>query len=170
MMPKTAGLLMPAVLLGICLTSAVAQSQLSRRDSDALAKASLIYIATIRKSGDQSTAAPVWFTTTLGGHVLIQTAPTSWKARRIRRGSPVIVWIGTREGAAFIGKAEITNDRSAIDLIEQDYQKKYWMAWIGLHQPTAEKFARGEIVAIEITPLRDLPNGFVSSPGSPAPR
>ena len=100
--------------------------------------------------------------------MLIQTAPTSWKARRIRRGSLVIVWIGALDGPAFIGKAEITNDPAIINRVEHDYPKKYWMAWLGLHRPTADRFARGEIIAIEITPLRDLPNGFGSSPGSPA--
>jgi general stress protein 26 len=168
--PKTAGLLLTTLFLGVCLTARDAQCQLSRRDSDALAGANLIYIATVRKSGNQSTAAPVWFTTTHDGRVLIQTSPTSWKARRIRRGSPVIVWIGTRDGPAFIGKAEITNDPAIINRIEQDYPKKYWMAWVGLHRPTAERFARGEIVAIEITPLRDLPNEFASAPGGPAPK
>jgi hypothetical protein len=169
-MLKTAGLILTSLFLGVCLAATDAQSKLSPRDSDALARANLIYIATVRKSGNQSTAVPVWFTTTPDGHVLLQTAPTSWKAKRIRRGSPVIVWIGTRDGPAFIGKAEITNEPAVTSHIEQDYPKKYWMAWVGLHRPSAERFAHGEIVAIKITPLRDLPSGFASAPGTPAPK
>jgi general stress protein 26 len=166
---RTAKLLLAGVFLAVSLIAHDARSQLSPRDSDALARASLIYIATVRKGGNQSTAAPVWFTATSDGHVMIQTAPTSWKARRIRRGSPVIVWIGSRDGPAFIGKAEITNDPAVINRIDQDYPKKYWIAWAGLHRPTAERFARGEIVAIKITPVRDLPSRFASAPGRPAP-
>ena len=78
--------------------------------SDALSTASVLYIATVRKDGNQSTAAPVWFTVAPDHVVLIQTQPTTWKAKRIRRGSPVIVWIGKTKGPAFIGKAEITSD------------------------------------------------------------
>jgi hypothetical protein len=71
----------------------------------------LFYIATVRKDGNQSNAAPVWFTVTPDRLLLIQTKPTTWKARRIRRNSPVIVWIGKRDGLAFIGKAEIATIR-----------------------------------------------------------
>ena len=42
--------------------NAAKSAQLSQRDIDALSGASLLYIATIRKDGNQSTPAPVWFT------------------------------------------------------------------------------------------------------------
>jgi general stress protein 26 len=147
--------------------SSVAQA--SRRDMQILADASVIYIATVRKDGNQSTAAPVWFTVRSDRDILIQTAPTTWKAKRIRRGSPVIVWIGKRDGPAFIGKAQITDNPTAIKQIAEDYPKKYLLARLGLHRPTTESFAKGERLAIEITPVRDLPEGFTSQPGTPAP-
>jgi Pyridoxamine 5'-phosphate oxidase len=155
------------ILLGFAMTG-TAQSELSRRDSEALSQASLIYIATVRKDGNQSTAAPVWFTKMPDSLILIQTAHTSWKARRIRRGSPVIVWIGSRSGPAFIANAAITNEPAVISRIVTDYPKRYLLARIGLHTPTNEKFASGQIVAIKIIPVRDLPDGFKSAPGSPA--
>jgi general stress protein 26 len=148
----------------------VAYSQLSRRDADALSNASLIYVATVRKDGNQSTAAPVWFTTTPDGSILIQTGSTSWKARRIRRGSPVIVWLGKADGPALIGKAEMTSDPAVINRIAEDYPKKYFLAWVGLHKPTAERFAHGQIVAIRIVPVRELPEGVASAPGTAAPK
>src|SRR5271155_3555345 len=73
-------------------------AQVSQRDIYALSKASVIYIATVRKDGNQSTLALVWFSIASVHEVLIQTRPTTWKAKRIRRGSPVIVWIGKRNG------------------------------------------------------------------------
>jgi general stress protein 26 len=157
------------VVVGLPAMRGTAQSELSHRDTDALSQASLIYIATVRKDGNQSTAAPVWFTTIPDGLVLIQTAPTSWKAKRIRRGSPVIVWIGRRDGPAFVAKAEITSEPAIINRIVTDYPKKYLLARIGLHRPTNERFMQQQIVAIKIMPIRDLPEGFVSAPGTPAP-
>jgi hypothetical protein len=141
----------------------------SQRDLDALSSASVLYIATVRKDGNQSTAAPVWFTLAPDHLVLIQTQPKTWKAKRIRRGSPVIVWIGKKHGPAFIGKAEITTDPAVGRQIVEDYPKKYLMARLGLNRPTQEMFDTGQVISIKITPARDLPDGFSSSPGTPAP-
>jgi hypothetical protein len=146
-----------------------ADAQVSQRDTDALSTASVLYIATVRKDGNQSTAAPVWFTVAPDHVVLIQTQPTTWKAKRIRRGSPVIVWIGKTKGPAFIGKAEITSDPSVAHQIVQDYPKRYLMARLGMHTPTQEMFDKGQIIPITIRPIRDLPEGFASQPGKPAP-
>ncbi len=143
--------------------------QVSQRDSDALSKASVLYVATVRKDGNQSTPAPVWFTVAPDHTVLIQTQPTTWKAKRIRRGSPVIVWVGRKNGPAFIGKAEITSDPAVSRQIVEEYPKRYLMARLGIHRPTQEMFDKGQILPIRITPVRDLPEGFASSPGTPAP-
>jgi hypothetical protein len=144
-------------------------AQVSQRDLDALSKASVLYIATVRKDGNQSTPAPVWFTVAPDHAVLIQTQPTTWKAKRIRRGSPVIVWIGKKNGPAFIGKAEITNNPAVSRQIVEEFPKRYLMARLGLHRPTQELFDKGQILPIKITPVRDLSEGFASNPGTPAP-
>src|ERR1700731_4177714 len=99
--------------VGFCATSA--------RDSAELAKATYIYIATVRKDGNQSKAVPVWFITTSDNQILIETGPASWKARRIKRGSPVLVWIGSRTGSAFIGRAEVVQDKKLQDLVIEQY-------------------------------------------------
>ncbi len=143
--------------------------QLSQRDMDALSEASVLYIATVRKNGAQSTPAPVWFTIAPDHSILIQTQPTTWKARRIRRGSPVIVWIGKPNGPAFVGRAEITGDPAVSRQIVDDYPKRYLMARLGLHRPTQEMFDKGRILAVAIAVVRDLPEGFASKPGTPAP-
>ena len=148
----------------------VALREVSQRDVDALSKASLIYIATVRKDGNQSKPAPVWFTTSADHAVIIQTSPDSWKAKRIKRGSPAIVWIGKSDGPAFIGKAEITNDSEVVNRLIEDYPKKYWIAWAGAFRPSKEKIESGKTVAIKIVPVKDLPDGFSSQPGTPAPK
>jgi hypothetical protein len=102
-----------AAALAIWFNAWPARAEISSRDLQALSKSQLIFIATVRKDGNQSKAAPVWFTVSADRNtILIQTGPKTWKAKRIRRGSPVLVWIGEADGPAFIGKAEITSDSS----------------------------------------------------------
>jgi general stress protein 26 len=165
----TGTLAIALTLLFSLIAGGTALAETTKRDTDALAKAELIYIATVRKDGNQSTAAPVWFTVTPDHLVLINTGPDTWKAKRIRRGSPVIVWIGDENGPAFTGKAELTNDAAAKNQIIEDYPKKYLQARMGLHKPSNESFDKGDRVAIKITPIRDLPDGFASKPGTLAP-
>src|SRR5215475_790365 len=85
------------------------------RDLSAYADQSYIYIATVRKDGNQSKAVPVWFIVTPDSQILIDTSSDSWKARRIRRGSPVLIWLGKADGPAFVGKAEIVDDHAVQD-------------------------------------------------------
>ena len=141
----------------------------SKRDVSALEEASYIYIATVRKDGNQSRAVPVWFLTMPQGEILLDTSPQSWKAKRIRRGSPVLVWIGSRTGPAFIGKAEVVADRAVEDVMIEQIPMKYLLARIGFFGPKRAKFDAGQIVTIRIVPARDLPGGFQSQPGAPAP-
>jgi hypothetical protein len=161
-----------AALAAALIVSAAfgAHAQTSARDLAALRKASLIYIATVRKDGNQSKAAPVWFTISSDDRILIETGPQTWKARRIGRGSPAIVWIGAADGPALIGKAEIVSDSAVQKQIITDYPRKYLLARVGFARPTAEKFSSGKIVSIRITPLQDLPDSFQSDPGTPAPK
>jgi predicted pyridoxine 5'-phosphate oxidase superfamily flavin-nucleotide-binding protein len=159
-----------AVALALVLFSSDARAQISPRDSKALSPASLIYIATVRKDGNQSKAAPVWFTLGADNNsILIQTGPQTWKAKRIRRGSPALIWIGAASGPAFIGQAEITSDAAIQTRILDDFRKKYLANRLLGVGPSRAKFDSGAVIAIKITPVRDLPDGFVSTPGTPAP-
>ena len=159
-----------AATLAIVLTACAAHAEISRRDLQALSKSQLIFIATVRKDGNQSKAAPVWFTVSAGRDtILIETGPKTWKAKRIRRGSPVLVWIGAADGPAFIGKAEITSDAAVQKKILDDYREKYWLNRVIGVGPSRADLAAGRQVAIVITPARDLPGGFKSSPGTPPP-
>jgi general stress protein 26 len=162
------------VLVGVFLIAltnpaANAMAATSARDAGALKKSTYIYIATVRKDGNQSKAVPVWFVTTADNQVLIETSPTSWKARRIKRGSPALVWIGSSSGPAFIGKAKIVEDKTLQDEVIAEYPRKYLLARIGFARPSRAKLDSGQIVVIRISPTRDLPQGFQSLPGTPAP-
>jgi general stress protein 26 len=159
-----------AILAAIAAPAAIANAATSPRDADALAKATYIYIATVRKDGNQSKAVPVWFITTADQQVLIETSPTSWKAKRIKRGSPVLIWLGSTSGPAFIGKAEIIDDKAIQDSMIEKIPEKYFLARVGFFGPKRAKFDDVQIVTIRISPVRDLPDGFVSAPGTPAPK
>jgi general stress protein 26 len=158
------------VLMLALLVVSSANAAISARDQQALAKSDLVYVATVRKNGTQSKAAPVWFTSGADDNsILIQTGPNTWKAKRIGRGSPVLVWIGKADGPAFIGKAEITNDPAIRDKILRDFREKYWQNRVMGVGPSRGGFDRGERIAIKITPVRDLQDGFTSQPGSAPP-
>lgn len=160
--------LLYAIAAGVTLT-VLAGSAEAARDVGAFADQSYIYIATVRKDSNQSTAVPVWFVTTPNNQILIDTNSDSWKAKRIRRGSPVIIWLGSRGGPAFVGKAEIVTDAAVQDQMIARIPQKYFLARIGFFGPTRANFDSGKIVTIRITPERDLPEGFQSQPGTPAP-
>ena len=67
-------------------------------------QATTVDVATVRKDGNQSKPAPVWFTMSADrAQLLIQAHKGSWKDKRIRRGTPVIVWIGGLNGPSFVG-------------------------------------------------------------------
>jgi general stress protein 26 len=167
---KLASIIILISAFSLLVASFSVSAAISARDQQALANSELIYIATVRKNGTQSKAAPVWFTTDADKNsILIQTGPSTWKAKRIRRGSPVLVWIGKEDGPAFIGKAEITSDATVEDKILKDFHDKYWRNRVMGVGPSHDKFASGKVIAIKITPVRDLQDGFTSQPGSAPP-
>jgi len=167
---STVALALALFTLAFAATATEVRAEFTKRDADALAQTTKIFVGTVRKDGNQSRAAEVWFTTGADGTVLIQTPPATWKAKRIGRGSPAIVWIGAENGPAFIGKAEITREAAAIQKILDDFRERYLMNRIGGVGPSRAKFDAGRVIAIKITPVRDLPDGFASEPGKPAPR
>jgi general stress protein 26 len=174
-------LLLPT--LALLVANLPASAEISQRDQKAIADAGtcespqsalqscgLIYIATVRKNHTQSTAAPVWFTTGADNNsFLIQTGKDTWKAKRIRRGSRVLIWIGKANGPAFIGTADITSDPAIQNKILTDFRQKYWRNRVLGTGPSRAAFQSGERVAIKITPVRDLPAGFTAGPGTPPP-
>lgn len=143
------------IAVGLCLVGMVHEVRaLSDAARTQLQTAKEIYIATQRANGQWSTAAPVWFIYD-GKAVYLTTAPTSSKARRIKRGSPVRIWVGSTEGPSFTGKAEIIADLALVERMGTAYQQKYWLAWLGLFRPRASRVAAGKTLAIKVTPLEE---------------
>ena len=110
-----------------------------------------IYVATRRVNGEWSTPAPVWFMYD-GEAVYLTTAPTSHKAHRIRRGSPVRVWVGKKDGPLFEGEAHFVKDQAVVERMAEAYSRKYWLAWLGLFRPRSGRVATGKTLVVKITP------------------
>jgi hypothetical protein len=93
--------------------------------------------------------------------------PPLFHSRRARRKRALRSSSAT--GPAFIGKAEFVSDNAVHDYMIYQIPRKYWFAWMDFFGPKRSKFDSGQIVTIRITPERDLPDGFASQPGTPAP-
>ncbi len=140
------------IALGLCCVGMVQSVQaLSAGAAAALKTEKEIYVATKRKSGEWSKAAPIWFMYD-GEAVYFTTSPTAYKAKRIKRGSPVRVWVGGNDGPSFTGKAEIVADSAIVARMGEAYGQKYWIAWVGLFRPRVDRVEAGKTVAVKVTP------------------
>lgn len=110
-----------------------------------------IHVATQRQDGTRSASAPVWFMYD-GQAVYFSTAATSHKARRLRRGGPVYVAVGDKNGPSFEGYGEVVTDPELIDAMAAHYREKYWIAWLGFFVPRNSRVSAGKTVIIRVTP------------------
>ena len=118
----------------------------SPKTKELLQSSSYIYTATQRKSGETSESVPIWFMWD-GERVFFTTAPESWKAKRIARGSPLFINVGSKDGPKLRGKATKVTDPPLVDRMGQAYSDKYWIAWMGLFRPRSDRVTSGKTVA-----------------------
>jgi len=117
----------------------------------ALRSAKQIYVATRRADGTPSKVVPVWFMLD-GEAVYFTTGPESHKARRIARGSPLLVWVGRPDGPHFVGRAELVRDPAVAARMAPAYDRKYWISWLGFFRPRPERVRAGRTVIVKVTP------------------
>lgn len=117
----------------------------------ALRSSDLIYVATRRRDGTLSAAAPIWFFYRGDGTLFFTTSPEAWKAKRIAAGSPLYIWVGAEDGPFVQGQARPTDDAALIDEMGQAYAKKYWIAWLGLFKPRSDRVRDGRTKAYVVT-------------------
>lgn len=139
-------------VVALCLlVSTMAAADFEGPVDEALRGAKEIRVATIRRDGTRSSAAPVWF---MYDRVAIyfSTLATSHKARRLRSGGAVWVTVGGPTGPTFEGWGELVADPALIDRMAAHYRQKYWIAWIGLFVPNRDRVAAGKTVIVKVTP------------------
>jgi len=144
----SAVLAMMLVVLGVAMVGA----QLSPDVREALATAKNLYVATKRADGSPSKASPIWFMVE-DDAIYFTTVPTSYKAKRIAKGSPILVWVGSEQGPHFVGKGEILRDPALAEKMAPAYDQKYWISWLGFFRPRAERIRAGKTVVVRVTPL-----------------
>jgi PPOX class probable F420-dependent enzyme len=148
-----------AILASLCLSAGVQGAEhLNEATEKALTTESYIYVATRRANGAWSEPAPIWFSYE-GGAIYFTTAPTSHKARRIRHGSSVRIWIGRKDGPLVEGEAQVVNDLDIVERMSAAYSQKYWIAWLGFFRPRPGRVAAGKTLAVKVTltPLTKQP-------------
>jgi general stress protein 26 len=139
-----------ACAAGVALAPlATRAQQIPATTREALETAKLIYVATQRKSGERSEAAPVWFIYE-DGAIYTTTSPDSWKAKRIARGSPLYIWVGNESGPFLIGHAERITDPAVVEHMGEKYSDKYWIAMLGLFRPRASRVSEGKTIAYKV--------------------
>ena len=137
-----------------CLTAIVqGVERLSEAIETALKTESYIYVATRRANGQWSEPAPIWFSYEAGA-IYFTTAPSSYKARRIERGSPVRIWVGRKDGPLIEGEAQVVKDLDVIEQMSAAYSQKYWIAWLGFFRPRPGRVASGKTLAVKVTPTQ----------------
>lgn len=144
-------LLTTTATLGVLATTVVAAGFPADVAQALRADPSYIYVATRRADGSPSKVVPVWFTT-IDDAIYFSTGPSSHKAKRIAKGSPMLVWVGAENGPHFEGKAELVRDPALAARMGELYNRKYWIAWMGFFRPRADRVASGKTVLVKVTP------------------
>jgi general stress protein 26 len=141
----------PLAVAAVVLGATVAAASFPPDVVRALETSSHLYVATRRADGTPSTVVPVWFNWD-GEAITFTTSPTSHKARRLAKGSPLLVWVGSKDGPHFEARAELVRDPELAARMGEAYRRKYWIAWLGFFCPSAERLRAGKIVIVRIRP------------------
>ena len=139
------------LVLGGMAIAMVASAGFAPDVTAALERSKEIYVATKRHNGTLSKVVPVWFMFD-GDAIYFTTLPSSHKAKRIKKGSPLYVWVGSADGPHFVGPAEILRDPDLAARMAPVYAEKYWIAWLGLFKPNAERVRSGKTVIVKVQP------------------
>jgi len=145
-----------ALLIGMVVLAATAMADEAKSfPPEFMAKlneSKQIYVATLRKDGKRSTVVPVWFGI-VDGAIWFATLPKSYKAKRVRHGSPMFVSVQGKDGPFIQTKADIVKDGAIAERLGEIYTRKYWIAWLGMFRPSREKIESGKNLLIRLTPL-----------------
>ena len=143
-------LMLMLVMSGV-FAAVIASARFSAEVTSALQTSKEIYVATKRANGSLSKVVPVWFMYD-GDAIYFSTLPSSHKAKRIKKGSPLYVWVGSADGPHFVGPAELITDPDVAARMAPIYAQKYWIAWIGLFKPNPERVRSGKTVIVKVSP------------------
>lgn len=151
MRPSDAGRALVPAVLAVLLAAPMCRAGFTPEVQRALETSKHLYVASERADGSLSKISPVWFMYD-GTTVLFTTAPGSWKAKRIKAGRRLHVWVGAANGPGFVSKAELSNDPVLAARMGPAYAGKYWIAWLGLFKPRPDRVQAGKTVIVKVPP------------------
>ncbi len=138
-------------LAALVLGAAVASAGFAPNVAEALRTEKNLYVATQRADGSRSKVSPIWFMFD-GDAVYFTTVPTSYKAKRLQKGSPLFIAVGSENGPSFVGKGEIIRDPAIAEKMAPVYDQKYWISWMGFFRPRPDRIREGKTVIVRVTP------------------
>ena len=136
-----------ALLAGI----AIATAGFAPEVVSALERSKDLYVATERKNGSLSKVSPIWFMYD-GDALYFTTVPESYKAKRVKLGRPLHIWVGAADGPHFVAPGEIVTDPAVAERMAPVYDDKYWISWLGFFRPRPNRVAEGKTVIIKVRP------------------
>ena len=145
------------ITLGLCLAGLIpgmvhTAHTLPSNTIEQLKTEKEIYVSTKRKSGEWSTAAPIWFMYA-DGFIYFTTSPESYKTKRIKSGrNEVRISVGSKDGPTFTGTAVAFADAAIVERMGEAYNDRYWIAWFGLFRPRVDRVESGKTIAFKVTP------------------
>jgi hypothetical protein len=146
-----AQLFIVAALLATALDGA-ARAELSAEVKTALENSKYVYISSTRKDGSFGKPAEIWFLYH-GGAVYVGTPPTSWRARRIKKGRTTAkIAAGKVDGPSFLATGAIVNEPDVLPVLYDTYAKKYADGWARFEEKFRTGFKDGSRVLIKYTP------------------
>ena len=112
------------------------------------------WFGSYKKSGELK-KVPVWLIVN-NGRIEFTTQTASYKVKRVRRNSRVICFIGSKEGPAISGTAEIVTDKDAVWRGYRASWKTHPLVMLFLAFGIRRRIKTGESILIRVHP--DAPN------------
>ena len=140
------------LLAGLLLASPSHAADLPKDVQDSLASVTYVYISSTRKDGNLSRPAEIWFLWHKGS-VYVASAPTSWRAKRIRWGRPdAKIWVGKPDGPSFLATGAIVNEPEVHPILFKTFAQKYSERWKSYEESFRKGLTDGSRVLIRYTP------------------
>jgi hypothetical protein len=140
------------LLIGLLFVPPSFAADLPKDVQDSLASVTYVYISSTRKDGNLSRPAEIWFLWHKGS-VYVASAPTSWRAKRIRWGRPdAKIWVGKPDGPSFLATGAIVNEPDVLPVLFKTFAQKYSERWSSYEESFRKGLADGSRVLIRYKP------------------
>ncbi len=149
---RWANLCVVTAVVAAALASVACAGELPADVKSALETSKYVYISSTRKDGSLGKPAEIWFLYHKGA-VYVGTPPTTWRAKRIRKGRTAAkIAVGKVDGPSFTATGAIVNEPDALAVLYEAYAKKYPEGWPQFEQKFRTGFKDGSRVLIKYTP------------------